>query len=652
MSPVEISLLSPYIEVTLVSQSPVTQFVKFGRFETLGSLRKRNSEIFYSDARQTTFLKTIDTIIDDAEPTKLPGPKSPPSPATDERVESIALSDDVELNQLTTGNTLALLTDISPLVIEVTLRTNNNSTTMEMNRFEKMKTLIDPAAALRWNGKDDVTCQHQKSQPFWLPEAPVRITLDVMGGDYRVRIVVVCGDVKKEFERVSCRTSGLEMKKMVGKSLKVDWRRVRLWKDEQNEEGGTTEPRQMNTKKEGTSEGAHLSHHRTMLTDDNISSLRHHTHIDLTCSISSNTTSVVISHELKTPTFLVPSSLPIRDVHVALIAPCPFVDLQRYHIPLLFVDGRFHFQFSTLPIGFVYDSPILNVTVHDPFEKTLVDTVSVQGRREQISVPLVWLHSLLVKFLESRDLDTEHYIRSFVIFDSEARPFGTHSALDIHVETDRSVPMNDPKAIESGSTARFVDGQEEDSEADGGEDGWDDELASTSDDENDADQVVGQSEEEAPEGENGQKNNAPIAPKYPVQQPFTNVSLRIVKVRAICRLSGAMDTTVECILPFVRSHFVTIRDSFDQILQERLAVFLSKPHYLLDVHVLKMRRTGRTKFESTRVETVDVLADVEVRSDMIEVSVEVVSGLMECREMEGTLKKTHISRHLRAEINP
>ncbi|KAK2946969.1 hypothetical protein BLNAU_18127 [Blattamonas nauphoetae] len=139
------------------------------------------------------------------------------------------------------------------------------------------------------------------------------------------------------------------------------------------------------------------------------------------------------------------------------------------------------------------------------------------------------------------------------------------------------------------------------------------------------------------------KNNTSRAPKYPIQSPVTTVSLRLVKVRAICRLCGEMDATVECILHFVRSNFVTVRNLLDQLLSRRLAVFLSKPEFLLDVLVKKMRRTDQTQFESTVVESVEVVADVEVRSEIVEVSVRVVSGLMECEKMEGTLKEDHFS---------
>ncbi|KAK2940698.1 hypothetical protein BLNAU_24393 [Blattamonas nauphoetae] len=43
------------------------------------------------------------------------------------------------------------------------------------------------------------------------------------------------------------------------------------------------------------------------------------------------------------------------------------------------------------------------------------------------------------------------------------------------------------------------------------------------------------------------------------------------------------------------------------------------PDYLLDVQVKKMRKTGLTQLESTCVESVEVVADVEVRSEIVEV---------------------------------
>ncbi|KAK2957261.1 hypothetical protein BLNAU_7855 [Blattamonas nauphoetae] len=276
------------------SANPVRECIQFGCFETLGSLKNKAAEVYETDVRCIRFVRLLEPSTHFNGRTDL-DPPPPVSPATAARMKSIALSDDVELDQLTTGPQLVLQTDISPLVVEVTLRTNNNSTAMEMNRFEKMEALIAPAAALYGKGKDEVTLwccgvrvnpslaldslsahfslppQHilaqqdencdprQKSRAFWLPEAPVRITLDVMGRDYGVKVVVVCGDAKNEFVRVSSRTSGLELKKMVGDWQQVDWRRVRLWKDEQNEEGGTTETGQMNRKKEGTREGGSLT---------------------------------------------------------------------------------------------------------------------------------------------------------------------------------------------------------------------------------------------------------------------------------------------------------------------------------------------------------------------------------------------------------
>ncbi|KAK2942038.1 hypothetical protein BLNAU_23052 [Blattamonas nauphoetae] len=260
------------------------------------------------------------------------------------------------------------------------------------------------------------------------------------------------------------------------------------------------------------------------------------------------------------------------------------------------------------------------------------------------------------------------------------------------------------KAVESRPILRFVDGYEENGETDGVDDEWDDKSDMTSEENEEDQEEDAPTEEVTEEGDRdsydpdldikseysldsidnigrlhhdlsepsdtddalssdereivkrahrkrrkkiatkyNRKNNTSRTPKYPIQPPVTTISLRLVKVRTICRLFGEMDATVECILHFVRSNFVSVRSSFDQILSDRLAVFLSKPEFLLDVEVKKMRRTGQTLFESTVVESVEVVADVEVRSEIVEVSVRVVSGLMECSEMEGTLKEDHFS---------
>ncbi|KAK2942036.1 hypothetical protein BLNAU_23050 [Blattamonas nauphoetae] len=1163
--PVEISLVSPYVTVTLVIARNVNRIVKLGRFETLGSLKEKAAEIEDTDVRCISFVKVFDPIIDDDDAPKQSDPDYPASPATPNQVESIELSDDVELGQLTNGTTLAILTDISPLVIEVTLRTNNKSTAIEMNRFEKMETLLAPAAALLGKDSDDVTlwCDGFRVNPslaldslsahfsllpqhiradhdedshyyqtlplFWLPDAPARLTLDVMGRDFGMGVVVVCGEEKKEFSRVSCRTSGLEMKKMVGDWLEVDWRRIRLWKDEPNAESETIETGRTDEKKEETTEGSsrtnrsketkqfmseagrvrsmthtrnltlhcriapasmriiartaitkhtlnveswerigtvrtkiarvmkregeklslflgekelrdwdvvsgltedskmeisvlewpgmvlvavqvdgkaeehsmsasatlrslsrrvmisnrHLSassltftqndtplalstrlislglspslvatppqapeqllatpvapstpsvasstssdasstssvalptripttlcgfrmdvdtitqysnvplkkfhgtanfaqvnlvniktgalvpftlipdrwkpkielttpltysdlvddelnlryelkpecvevqlkledhpivvvhtsvlrtslsslaalkhelerqvllevkvllepyntiyhydrqreRQRTadvlrlfknefslpplhfnsaLLTDDTLSALRHHTHIDLTCSVPSHTSFITVSHNLMTYTIIVPSSLSTHAVFSTIKQTSQSIFQHSIYSSYLFTNGHLFDEVSKLPIGALFDTPILNVTLHKGGEKVLVNTISLHGRKKQVRIDLYPLRDFVSQFSSSGDLIAKPRSYSFYhnFFEYYLPPLGTRSPIDVRLKWNGSDPtirvVSTPAihfrffdadgnrrcvisqlrpdwrhrkefdfksvikhTVESGYILRFVDGQEEDSETDGIDEEWD-ETSDTTSEESSADQDEDtHTEEETEEGDldsydpdvdlkseysfdsinnihrlhdelyytsnsdyalpsderesikradrklrrkiatrYNKKYNTSRTPKYPIQPPFTTVSLRLVKVRAICRLCGAMDATVECILHFVRSHFVTIRNTFDQILTLRLAVFLSKPICVLDVEVKKMRRTGQTQFESTVVESVEVVADVEVRSEIVEVSVEVVSGLMECSEMEGTLKEDHFS---------
>ncbi|KAK2952597.1 hypothetical protein BLNAU_12425 [Blattamonas nauphoetae] len=257
--------------MTLVIARNVNRLVKLGRFETLGSLKKKAAEIEHTDV-PTTY-----------------------------KVESIVLSDDVELDQLTNGTTLALLTDISPLVIEVTLRTNNKSTAIEMNRFEKMESLLTHAAALCGKGKDEVTM-------CWTDA-------DVMGGDFGMGVVVVCGEGKKEFWRVSCRTSGLEMQKMVGDWLEVDWHRIRLWKDEQNEERKTSETGQTKKKKKKKDETAEGSSRtkRSKLTKqfmseaERVRNMTHTLNLTLHCRIAPASIRIIARTETTKHTFDVDS---------------------------------------------------------------------------------------------------------------------------------------------------------------------------------------------------------------------------------------------------------------------------------------------------------------------------------------------------------
>ncbi|KAK2957199.1 hypothetical protein BLNAU_7793 [Blattamonas nauphoetae] len=1109
-SPVEISLNSRYINVEIIPLDTVSRYINLERFETLGTLKKKAAEIYDTDVRCITFVRLLEPYAYWNRRTDL-DPKPPVSPATVERMKSIALSDDVELDQLTTDHRLDLLTDISPLVLEVTLRTNNNSTAKEMNRFEKMEALLAPAAALFGKGKDEVTLwccgvrvnpllaldslsahfslppqlvlaqqdenydPRQNSCAFWLPEAPVRITLDVMGRDYGVRVVVVCGDVKNEFVRVSSRTSGLELKKMVGDWQQVDWRRVRLWKDEQNEEGGTTETGQMNKKKEGTREGGsltqrskrtrqfmseagrvrnmtrtlsltlhcrvapasmrivartettthslkveswerigrvrkeiggvmgregaelslflgekelrdwdvvsgltdesemeisvvewpgmvlvevrvdgkeeehsmcasatlrslsrrvmlsnrHLSpssltfthndtplplstrlislglspslvatlqpapaqprkapitlssriktticgfrmdvdtvtkdsriplkkfretvdfthvnliniktgsllpftlipdewkpkielstpltysdlvactlnlryelkpefvdvqlkleghsidivhtsvlrksppslvalrndlerqvvleikmflgaetfanrqdqqdershtadlwraferqfslppllYQHTELTENTFSSLIHHTDITLTCSVPSDTVFVVISHMLTTHTFVVPSRLSTLALFSSLKCHCPFLAEPSNNQLVPFVNGRLINSFSSHTIGTLSNSPILNVTFRNPHEKMLVNVISPMGRKRQVSLPLNQLRYFMSTHSHFGDLIPQHCINFFTLFEDESHLIRIKNSLDTQFGYDGSVPtirvvLNPAvdirffdaegdlrsvyfdrqrhsyvtqtnvlmkrtiqRAVESRIILRFVDGQEEDSEADGVDDEWTDKSDIGSDEENrtENDDEDAHNEEETEEGDRDsydpdvdlkseysldsigsigrllreQASNSDTDNAFSSVQPlFTTVSLDLVKVRTICRLFGEMDATVECIMPFVRSRFIPIRESFARTLIRRLAHFLSLPDYLLDVHMKKMRKTGETQFESTVVESVEVVADVEVRSEIVEVSVTVVSGLMECGAMEGTLKEDHFS---------
>ncbi|KAK2943113.1 hypothetical protein BLNAU_21981 [Blattamonas nauphoetae] len=443
-----------------------------------------------------------------------------------------------------------------------------------------------------------------------------------------------------------------------------------------------------------------------------------------------------------------PSQLPTNALFRSLKCHCPFLAELSNAQPIPFVNGRLINSFSNQTIGTLFDTPILNITVHNPHEKMLVNVISPTGRKSQTSLPLNQLHYLMFKCSFSRDLFTQHYINFFPLFEDESHLIGTSSSLDTHFEYDGSVPtirvVSNPavdfrffdvdgdlcsvyfdqqrqfwedeadvflkrtiqRAVEARIILRFVDGQEEDSKMDGVDGEWADISDIGSDEDNSAEDGDEDAhiEEETEEGDRdsydphfdlksepsldsfghiqhlfaeqasnsdtddalssdqgeivrkthrqrrrmilsryNRKNNTSLTSKYPVQPLFTTVSLRLVKMRTICRLSGEMNATVECILPFVRSHFVTIRESFDRTVTRRLAEFLSLPDYLLDVQVKKMRKTGETQFESTVVESVEVVTDVEVRSEIVEVSVQVVSGLMECEEMEGTLKEDHFS---------
>ncbi|KAK2940050.1 hypothetical protein BLNAU_25037 [Blattamonas nauphoetae] len=210
-----------FLFLKLVIARNVNRLVKLGRFETLGSLKEKAAEIENTDVRCISFMKVLDAIVGDDDAPKQSDPESPVSSPTTER--------------LTTGTTLAILTDISPLVIEVTLRSNNMSTAIEMNRFEKMESLLAPAAALLGKSNNDVTLwcdeirvnpslaldslsahfsllpeqiradqgensrEYQRVSAFWLPDAPAGLTLDVMGRDFGMGVVVVCGEGKKEF---------------------------------------------------------------------------------------------------------------------------------------------------------------------------------------------------------------------------------------------------------------------------------------------------------------------------------------------------------------------------------------------------------------------------------------------------------------------
>ncbi|KAK2956298.1 hypothetical protein BLNAU_8665 [Blattamonas nauphoetae] len=1210
--PVEISLLSPYIDVTLVIPRNVNRYVKFGRFETLHSLKEKAAEIENTDVRCISFVGFWGPAIDDEEqneqsdsessvsqatteqlapespispalseqpapessispaPTEQPTPDSPISPALPARVEFIDMSDDVELDQLTIGTTISFLTHILPLMIEVTLRTNNNSTTMELNRFEKIEALIAPAAALLGKGKDDVTLwcdgvrvnpslaldslsanftdlplhitteparqvvRSVKSRSFWLPEAPARITLDVMGRDYNLGVVVVCGDEMTESAEVRSKTSGLQMKKLVGDWQQVDWHRIRLWKDELNEEeadervsptqrskqtkqfmseagsvgnmtrtlnltlhcqvapasikivartettkhsvkveswqrigtvrkkiarkmgrkgaqlslflgekelrdwhvvAGLTDEAEMEIsvldwpgmvlvrvqvdgKEEehsmyalatlrslahrlmmsnrhlstssltfthndtplalstrlislglsssivansppppeqppattldpgdpiattlcgfrmdvdtvteesifplmqfrGTVNFAHVNFINTKtgslvpfnlmnnvwkpkaelstpltssdlvvgnlnlryelkpefvevrltlkdhpivivhtsvlrsalssrtalkrslerqvvlevkvllgaeafanrqrqqdenphmadvwrwfknefslpplhfnsarLTKDTLSTLRRHTRIDLTCSVPSNTSFIIISHELKTHTFVVPSSLQTQTIFATLTTHCPILHPPDRDQPILFGNGRLFNRFSDHTIGTLFGSPIINVTVHNPHEIVLVNTISSTGQKGQIPLSLFKLEGMLSKCSFSRDLNTQSYIHYFALYNAdEISRLGTRNALDIRIEWDGSVPTirvvsspsidfrffdangtlqhfhfdrtrlvgnrfhsfslsrNLTKMIESGSSLRYVDGHEEHSKAEG-DDEWDDEgvipdfrTNETSQEEEDdseeddgsngevtqdrhntADEDDGSDHKDAQDSDNSadehamelfseyhisslhfiqdlfdeprdnsdtddstssdtdntlsserheivkranrrrrrkivslynRKNNTSLTPKYPLQPPCVTISMDLVKAKTICRLSGEMDATIECILHFVGPCSDMYRSYFNEPLRTRLAGFLSIPHSRLDVKVKKIRRTGQTQFESTSVESIEVVVDVEVRPKEVEVQqrpvqvcVKVVSGLMECGTMEGTLKEDHFS---------
>ncbi|KAK2961309.1 hypothetical protein BLNAU_3755 [Blattamonas nauphoetae] len=240
--------------------------------------------------------------------------------------------------------------------------------------------------------------------------------------------------------------------------------------------------------------------------------------------------------------------------------------------------------------------------------------------------------------VDFRFIDANGDLRS-VYFDQQ-RPFW-------EVEADVFLKRTIQRAVDARIILRFVDGQEEDSKMDGVDCEWADKSDIGSDEENSAEDgdEDAHNEEETEEGDRdsydpdldiksehsldsighiqhlfaeqasnsdtddalssdqreivqnahpqrrrnvvsryNRNYNTSLTPKYPVQPLFTTVSLRLVKVRTICTVRRDE-----------RNEFLTLVD------------------FLLDVQVKKMRKTGLTQFESTCVESVEVVADVEVR---------------------------------------
>ncbi|KAK2940699.1 hypothetical protein BLNAU_24394 [Blattamonas nauphoetae] len=213
------------------------------------------------------------------------------------------------------------------------------------------------------------------------------------------------------------------------------------------------------------------------------------------------------------------------------------------HVP--FVNDRLINSFSYHTIGTHFDTPILNINVHNPHEKTLVYVISPTGRKRQASLPFNQLHYFIFTRSFSRDLFTQHYINFFTLFGDEIHLIGISSSLDTQFEYDGSVPtirvVSNPavdfrfidadgdlrsvyfdqqrlvleveadvflkrtiqRAVDARIILRFVDGQEADSKMDGVDCEWADKSDIGSNEENSAEDgdEDAHNEEETEEGD-------------------------------------------------------------------------------------------------------------------------------------------------------